>query len=278
MRHKSTRLLVLTTLFLFLISCGDNDNLLGNDIRLFNAVSGFAAAVASEEIEKIERIVSQHPALVNYQEPRFGQTLLIWAIVNNRYNSAEKLLRLGADPNLQNNNGLSALMYAAEWSVKEWNGDPKYLNLVLMYGGNPNAVANPKVPPARLQTPLIAAVNSLSLENVKVIISAGADPDFAENCKSALATAFSLGQIDMVRYLMIERNVDVGSANCITLDGKDITVATYLREMRYSLDSREHRVKMEIVEFLKAKGIDYFKEPIPKHLYKMHDPEYLKKY
>jgi ankyrin repeat protein len=276
--NKSTRWLLALIALLFLISCDDNNNLLGNDIRLFDKVSGLAAAVASQDIEKIEKIVSKQSALLNYQEPRFGQTLLIWAILNDRYKSAEKLLRLGADPDLQNYNGLSALMYAAEWSVEEWKGDPKYLRLVLRYGGNPNAISNPKVPPARLQTPLIAAVNSLSLENVKILISAGADPDYADSCNSALAAAFNLGQIDMVRYLVIERNVDVRSANCEALDGKSITVATYLREMRYPLDSREYRVKMEVVEFLTSKGVDYRKEPIPKHFYKIHNPEYLKKY
>lgn len=278
MQLKFTRPLMLTILFFLLISCGETNSLLGDDIRLFSEVPALATAVASEDTENIEKIVVQQPALVNYQEPLFGQTLLIWSIMNDHYKSAEMLLRLGSDPNLQNNDGLSALMYAAEWAIGDWAGNPKYLKLVLSYGGNPNAVATPKVPPARLQTPLIAAVNSLSLENVKILISAGADPDYSEGCKSALAAAFNLGQIDIVRYLIVERKVDVSSVNCKSLDERNITVATYLREMTYPLDSREYRVKMEIVEFLRSRGVDYNGEPIPKHFYKLYYSEYLKKY
>jgi uncharacterized protein len=262
-----------------MVSCNDNDNLLGNDIRLFSKVSILAKAVASEDIEKIEKLVSKQPFLLNYQEPRFGQTLLIWAILNDRYKSAEKLLQLGADPDLQNFDGLSALMYAAEWSIEEWKGDPKYLKLILRYGGNPNAIAKPKVPPARLQTPLIAAVNSLNLKNVTILVDAGADPNYAEHCKSALVAAFHLGQIEMVRYFIIDKNVDVHSSDCkTTLEGDDITVLSRLRGMIYELDSPEYKIKMEVVAYLKLQGIDYHKEPIPSRFYKIYDSKFLEKY
>jgi ankyrin repeat protein len=239
----------------FLVACSEDNNLLGDDIKLFQEVSTLAKAVDVEDTAKIEKIITNQPTLINYQEPRFGQTLLIWSILNDRYKSAENLLRLGADPNLQNHDGLSALMYAAEWRSEEWHGDPKYLKLVLKYGGDPNAVANPHASQARLETPLIAAVHSFSLENLKTLVNAGADPNYSDNCKSALEAAFALGQIDMVRYLIIEKKVDVQPSNCKTLAGEDITVFDYLRGMRYPRNSREFKVKMEIVEYLKRQGI-----------------------
>ncbi|WP_243374941.1 ankyrin repeat domain-containing protein [Geotalea sp. SG265] len=270
------RFLMLLVLLLTLVSC--KGSFLGDDIRLFRKVQALANAVATEDLGKIKEIISDQPTLLNYQEPRFGQTLLIWSILNDRYKSAEKLLQLGADPNLQNHDGLSALMYAAEWSSKEWKGNPKYLKLVLRYGGDPNAIAKPISPPARLQTPLISAVNSLSLDNVKIIINAGADPNYIDGCKSALVAAFDLGQIDIVHYLIIEKKIDVHTADCKTLNGDTITVLSQLRNMVYPLGSREHKVKMEVVQYLKSQGLDYNQEPVPKHFYKIYDENFLEKY
>lgn len=116
------------------------------------------------------------------------------------------------------------------------------------YGGDPNAIAKPEVPPSRLETPLIAAVHSLNLENVKILIHAGADPDYSDGCRSALEAAFDLGQIEMVRYLVIDRKVNLVARDCKTLAGEEITILTHLREAAYPLDSSEYRVKMEIID------------------------------
>lgn len=274
--RSAYRLAVFVALLPLLVSC--RGELLGDDIRLFNDVPALARAVANEDIDEIEKTVGERPALVDYQEPRFGQTMLIWSILNDRYKSAEKLLQLGADPNLQNKDGLSALMYAAEWHIEEWRGDPKYLRLVLKYGGDPNAIADSQTPPARLGTPLIAAVNSLNLENVRILVEAGADVDYREGCTSALSAAFNLGQVDMVRYFIIDTKADVRAGGCRTLGGDNISVLTYLREMAYPLDSRDYRVKMEVVRYLKARGFDYYKEPVPKHFYKIYSAEFLDEY
>lgn len=270
------RIFMLVALLPILVAC--KDNLLGNDIRLFNEVSALAKAVAAEDINKIEKILSREPTLLNYQEPRFGQTLLMWSILNDRYTSTEMLLRLGADPNLQNHDGLSSLMYAAEWRIEEWKGDPKYLKLLLKYGGDPNSIAKPTEPPARFATPLIAAVNSFSLENVKILVDAGANPDYNDRCTSALTAAFHLSQIEMVRYFIIDKKVDIHNTDCKTLGGDDITVLTRLRKMTYPLNSHKHKVKMEVVEYVKLQGFDYYKEPVPKHFYKIYDAEFLEKY
>jgi ribose 5-phosphate isomerase RpiB len=48
--------------------------------------------------------------------------------------------------------------------------------------------------------------------------------------------------------------------------------------MPYPLDSEGYKVKMEVVEYLKQKGLDYWKEPIPGQYYKNYEKAYLEKY
>lgn len=104
-----------------------------------------ALAVKNENTKEIERIVKYNPKLLNYQEPKFGNTLLIWAVGMEKYNSAETLLKCGADPNIQSvrydtYGEETALSVASQfsWIDREANEDPKYVKLLLKYGANPN--------------------------------------------------------------------------------------------------------------------------------------------
>lgn len=71
----------------------------------------------------------------------------------------------------------------------------------------------------------------------------------------------------------------------INRDGKDYYLEDMLREVLLPLNSKEYKQKMEVVEFLKQKGIDYRKVQIPdfvikevKETYPKNWKEYLEKY
>ena len=68
--------------------------------------------------------------IINYQEFPSGNTLLIYAVRNNLKSAVELLLLKGADPNLQNKFGNSALH--AAYKV----GNPYIINLLLEYGAD----------------------------------------------------------------------------------------------------------------------------------------------
>ena len=53
-----------------------------------------------------------------------------------------------------------------------------------------------------------------------------------------------------------------------------ITLVRDLRERMYELDSDEHKQKMEIVNYLREKGIDYKKVPIPEKVVKYAKRKY----
>jgi len=57
-----------------------------------------ALAVKNEKTRTIEKLAKENPELLNYQEPKYGATLLLWAVGMEKYKSAEALLKCGADP------------------------------------------------------------------------------------------------------------------------------------------------------------------------------------
>ena len=65
--------------------------------------------------------------IINYKEFSSGNTMLIYAIKNNLKSAVELLLLKGADPNIQNKFGNSALHEAY------MNGNPYIINLLLEY-------------------------------------------------------------------------------------------------------------------------------------------------
>jgi len=52
------------------------------------------------------------PAILNYQEREWKSTCLIWACLRGRLLVVKLLLQKGADPNLKNKGGYTALYYA----------------------------------------------------------------------------------------------------------------------------------------------------------------------
>lgn len=79
--------------------------------------------------------MAKNTTLVNYRESKFGQTLLMLAINNDKYESAKALLEVGANPNLSDRSeGSNAVIESAR------NDDPRYLKLVLAYKGDPNSI------------------------------------------------------------------------------------------------------------------------------------------
>jgi uncharacterized protein len=275
--------LLITALFAKCSSM-DQENLTGRDVRIFKDTPVWEAALAirDNEVIKVKGLLQGKPkSILDYREKHFGQSLLNWAVYRDNYNSAKILAELGADPNLKSHDSTSAFINAAD---KHETSD--YLNLLLKHGGNVNAVADIDEP-QRIRTPLIAAAFN-RLESVKLLIEAGADPNYihrskrgnigGENVQSALIYAFRGNKIDIVKYLIVDIGVEFKYAFNTTLEGKPLYILHYLRDMPFPLDSEEHKIKMKVVEYLKTKGLDYWKEPIPERYYKQYDKSYLEKY
>lgn len=258
---------------------GENNekNFRGDDLRLFedSPVWELAKAVEKEDINKIKGLSEKDSSLVSYQETRFGKNLLQWAVYTNRYQAAKALAEAGADPNLQSYNGTSAFIHAAEKSRTT-----DYLTLLLKYGGDVNAVARPTDGKNQyLKTPLIAASGS-NLETVKILVEAGADINFYSEklFRNAFHIASTRDKIDVIKYLLIEKKADFKRPLHVRINGDSLYLTNLLRNMPFKLDSESYKTKMEVVEYLKERGMNYWETEIPSHFYKKYPKEYLDRY
>lgn len=292
--------LIFISLLFCLTSCynqetlADKSKMMGNDYRLYQSTPAWALAKAVEagDIEKIKEEVLQKKVSVDHQESRFGKTLLMLAIFNSEYDSVKTLLELRANPNQHDTfKGETPVIVAAG------NADPKYLKILLAYKGDPNSIENVFSGPkkrinsgrnsALTKAVLPSVMGKKNLENVKLLVEAGADINYTKKgiIQTALAEALIQDQMDVALYLM-EKGADYTKPITPTaIEGADVTVLQILRKSIIDLDSEQYKKKMEVITFLKSKGLDYYKEPIPKgtieymkNMYPDNWQEYVKRY
>ena len=125
---------------------------------------------------------------------RSGATPLMWALNNKSYASVEAILLAGADPNLYVPDfGFAAINLIAG------GDDPKMLALLLGHGGNPNNPGNGSM----RDRPLSVAANQGRLENVKLLLQAGADINAHDEYRQSAATAtFGPANFEVLAYLL----------------------------------------------------------------------------
>lgn len=291
---KMKKNLVLLILLSLIIGCNDRQvdksKLYGSDYRLFYDTPAWPLAEAVEKVNtsRIEKEVLVNGINVDYQEPRSGNTLLMMSVQNSNLKAVYKLLSLDANPNLKNNyRGTSAMIYAAE------NDDPKYLEILLRYGGDPNALeTEPVKENERGRTNAINTASSYgyirNLEKTRLLVEAGADINYSSDSSAhtdvPLALALIHQNMDVVLYLL-ENGADYQKVMIKDVNGRNIFILETLRKRIFDLDSKDYQYKMKIIEFLKTKGLDYDKEPIPdfvlkdiKKRYPDSWEEYVKKY
>lgn len=287
MKIHLTKYIVLT--LLITTSCNrtvDKNRLLGNDYRLFQGTPNWdlAKAVRDTDIDEIRDVIQEGKTDIEFKEERFGQTILFLAIHNHNYESTKILLELGANPNQHDSyDGTSPIIEAAK--IDE---GINFLELLLKHGGNPNDLETGERRKGNTvrDTPLLAAIGGPgnSLPRVELLVESGADVNFKNEFGSnALNEALTLDKLNVVIFLL-NKGIDfrqVISSN----EGQDYFIGDKLRFKLYPIDSYDFQKKMEIVKFLKDKGIDYRLTPIPEYaisqakvMYPNSWTEYLEKY
>ncbi|NMM64107.1 ankyrin repeat domain-containing protein [Clostridium sp. P21] len=267
-----------------------------------------ALAVRDEKTKTIEKIVKDNPKLLNYQDPKYGVTLLLWSVGTERYKSAEELLKCGADPNIASTNtGETPLFTAAgySWIDNDYKKDAKYVKLLLKYGANPNKNNMKENKPGFVKTvfdpgesPLMNSIGC-GIEKTKALVEAGADI----NCKTkngytAAINALQYGTgdtktVEYAYYLIVEKKAKVNESyhrsEAVTMSDDNPNDKFYpVDSLRYwipELGSKEYKMKMEIVKEFANQGVNYWNTKIPKNklsqikkLYPDTWEEYIKKY
>jgi ankyrin repeat protein len=276
-------------LALLIIGCRDipveRGKLSGYDYRLFQntPVWELAKAVQDKNISKINRLVKEEELNLNYQEPRFGSTLLMLTVRNENFKSCKALLELGANPNIHDYyDGTSPIIEAAN---NIGTNKLKFLKLLLENGADPNdEEVGPRRPdnPTRY-TPLLQASEN-DLASVRLLVGYGANINYKNELEwTPLSVALTQDKYDIALYLL-NNGADYRQPVDKT-EGKYYYLWDELRFRMYPLNSSEYMMKMRIVDFLKKKGIDYHKTPVPPHVveqikadYPDNWEEYLQKY
>lgn len=141
-------------------------------------------------------------------------------------------------------------------------------------------------------SPLIYAADR-GLEKTKLLVDAGADIDYkTETGKTAAIMALLMNNVYVAHYLIVEKKARVDEPYYYyDLNEKEIEYEkphlpiSLLEDWLVELDSKEHKLKMEIVEEFKRQGQDYWS--IEKHpktveriqkIYPNNWEEYLRKY
>lgn len=166
-------------------------------------------------------------------------TPLFWAM--NNIAGFERLLELGADPNVVFEDGSSVI----HWAVG--HKDSRFLMTSLDHGGNPDLVAG-----WFKETPIFEAMGPDNKNKIDILLNAGADINFqASYGNTPIMVAAELGQFDTV-FKLLSRGADY----TITMDNGD-DLADVIRDRRKTMDPENELTRwMErVIEWLKDRGI-----------------------
>ncbi len=234
----------------FTLSIGDK---IGADIEIYKGTPAWklAKAVYEQDTNKISELCKKHKELLSCKDPKYGLTLLHWAISYDRYFSAKKLAEMGADPNTRKHTGQTAFMSAA---AKE--GTPNYVKLLLKHGGNVNE-KNELTDGGVYSILEIAADNNY--ESTKLLVEAGADVNFCpDGVNSPFATALVYGSAETAEYL-IQKGADyrkpVISDAHSTLYAID-AIKNVLSSGFWKPGTAEYDKQIRLLQFLREHGCD----------------------
>lgn len=299
---------ILIFILSFLLSCGhtdknvDKDQLWDYDYRLFQSTPAWelAEAVQDGDENRINEILTKNPQLVDYQESNRKMTLLMMTIMNQRkatfpysmicadqqcglhpnesqWRSFLCLLNNGASVNIMNADGRTPLLIACSCDYY----DTRYVKELIGRGADVNYIC-PDSCAGRMgdSTPLLNAVRCRNLDMVKLLVEHGADIDYIDKYNN---TALGLSLYDSnydITLFLLEKGADYTipvSERSFHTQENDTSHLRIEEELRYGawpLDSKKHRLKMRIVDFLKKKGIDYKKVKIPNDIIEYAKNEY----
>ena len=267
---------------------------LASDYRIFKDTPAWdlAKAVRDADTAEIRYQILEKKIPVNYQEQKYGESMLSIATYQNNIKSVKKLLELGANPNLYvdtiNRNGYNPVIEACKYKKIS----VEILKLLMDFGGNPNSVTkgvnkNGNIVHPLRNSAMEEAASSGEIEKIKVLMDYGADVNFTPDRDydtDPLLDALYTNKMRAALYLL-ENGAKFDKEYINPFSKEKETILFILRKIDLPLDSEEYKFKLKIIDFLKEKGLDYSKEPIPdfmikriKRLYPNDWQEYMQKY
>jgi len=222
-----------------------------------------ALAAERGDVEEIDRLISEGVDVnaTGYK----GITPLHWALHVGNKAGYRRLLRHKADPNLKLERGFKWIYRRGSTTVVLAPGDcvtgiaaaidndSSWLKLSLENGGNPSSV-NMLHKHSRGYSPIFEATRYNNIENVKLLIAAGADLDHQNAYgETPLAMAADFYRFHLV-YLLLEAGADHSIPD---IHGHIATrrIANSTEDLIFG-DDDEREWRLKVFEFLKNEGVD----------------------
>lgn len=206
-------------------------------------------AVKQEDLPAIRKYAKEGGDL-NVKSYSGWVTPLIFACEHDKLLSFKVLLELGADPNQLCNAGAHPMIDAAG------KADPTWIREALKWGGDPNATNSTSINSIP-DTPLVYAAGKGHLENVRLLVEAGANVDFliAKRHDTALTNAISGNHFDIVLFLL-----NHGADYLAPKGDGEVFSFIYRLKTRKQLPNvytaEQNRLLDEIIQWLRNDGFD----------------------
>lgn len=202
-------------IFYFVQGC--SNELRGSEFSLFEGtpLEDLAEAAKDENIEEMIRI-GKKIKNIDYREKKYGKTLLILCVANNRMKSVEQLLKMGANPNLKSlSHDESAFMISCNYLSTIKDCDLQMVKLIYKFKGDINYCQIDTnngnwiyASPLMLSIPAYPE-NCLNVS--KYLIQNGAKIDTVlgrpNNC--AVNYAVMMSQYELACYLLIDKKAKI---------------------------------------------------------------------
>ncbi len=245
---------------------------LASDYRIFKDTPAWdlAKAVRDADTAEIRYQILEKKIPVNYQEQKYGESMLSIATYQNNIKSVKKLLELGANPNLYvdtiNRSGYNPVIKACKYKKIS----VEILKLLMDFGGNPNSVTkgvnkNGNIVHPLRNSAMEEAASSGEIEKIKVLMDYGADINFTpdrEYDTDPLWKSLLTEQMNIALFLL-EHGAKYDKEYLNPFTNEKENILDLLRIQTFPLDSEKYFYKLKIIEFLKKNGIDYYKTPVP---------------
>ena len=221
----------------------------GYQWELFKGTSSWelAKAVELEDTSLIYRLVKNENNILDLKEPKFGKTLLMLAIGNEKMNSVKCLINVGARIDIKDSVGDQAIHEA----VKIDSEDDRFniLKLLIEQGADVNSVSEKGF----FKIPLQGVISDFSC--AKLLLDHGADLYFRDK-KDYLVWTYLLSlngrdNIFILKYLIVDKKVKIPNPITYTLfTNKPIGIFDFLAKMNYKYDKKKQNAKNKVVSFL----------------------------
>jgi uncharacterized protein len=239
----------------------------GFDFKLFRQtpVRGLADAVETDDSARVRAAVHAEKAALDFQESKFGNSLLTLAAVNNKAVAVKVLLDSGANPNLRSSKyGLTPFLAACGYGGMN-RISIEILDNLIKHGGNVNdsevrVISLPGGLDTQKHTALEFSIYYGTLETVKLLVDNGAKLDIypRDGPRSLPYIATLNPRFHILRYLLIEKGVPIPDYAVIRNEGdcneEKISLKQILIEEGPEYYPDKEKERKEIIQYLINKG------------------------